>query len=172
MAWFARRSAFAPPPGQFERQLVPVASVMIASLSPLLPMIATTPDLPPLGFMMLIGWRLLRPDLWPVWAAFPLGLFDDLFSGQPLGSAMTVWTVAFLGLAMVDTRLMWRDHKQDWAIAAIAIAAERAISLGIAHFTGGAMPYYLLVPQILVAIFLFPLVSRVCAALDRWRFAR
>jgi rod shape-determining protein MreD len=167
-----RRSPFAPPPGAFERQLVPIGSVMIASLAPLLPEIATAPVLPPFGFMMLLAWRLLRDDLWPVWVALPLGLFDDLFSGQPLGSAMALWTIAFLAIDAIDSRLVWRDHWQDWGIAALAIPAELVLALGIVHLTGGGMPLLMLVPQITVSILLFPLVARVSALLDRLRLAR
>ena len=87
MALLPRRDRFAPPPTAFEQQLIPVVSVLLASLVPLLPMIASTPVVPPFGFMMLLSWRLMRNDLWPVWAALPLGLFDDMFSGAPIGTA-------------------------------------------------------------------------------------
>jgi rod shape-determining protein MreD len=166
-----RRSPFAPPPGAFERQLIPIASVLIASMAPLLPEIATVPILPPLGFMVLLGWRMLRDDLWPVWVALPLGLFDDIFSGQPLGSAMALWTITFLVIDFIDSRFVWRDHWQDWGIAIVAIAAELTLALGIAHITGGAMPFLLLLPQMLVSALVFPLIARVCAALDRLRLA-
>jgi hypothetical protein len=96
MALLPRRDRFAPPPTAFEQQLIPVVSVMLGSLAPLLPMIVTSPIVPPFGFMMLLGWRLLRNDLWPVWAALPLGAFDDLFSGAPIGTAMSLWTVTFI----------------------------------------------------------------------------
>lgn len=172
MIALGRRSPFAPPPGAIERQIVPIGSVMIASLAPLLPEISTAPLLPPLGFMMLLAWRLLRDDLWPVWVALPLGLFDDLFSGQPLGSAMALWTIAFLAIDIINSQLVWRDHWQDWGIAALAIAGELILALGIARLTGGGMPIILLVPQIAVSVLLFPMVARVCAVLDRFRLAR
>ncbi|MDB5715900.1 MAG: rod shape-determining protein MreD [Sphingomonadales bacterium] len=172
MIALGRRSPFAPPPGAFERQLLPIVSVMVASLAPLLPEISTAPALPPFGFMMLLSWRLLRDDLWPVWIALPLGLFDDFFSGQPLGSAMALWTISFLAIDLIDSRLVWRDHWQDWGVATLAIAAELVLALGIARITGGAMPVVLLLPQIIVSALLFPLLARVCATLDRFRLAR
>jgi rod shape-determining protein MreD len=172
MIALVRRSAFAPPPGAFERQLIPIGSVLIASLTPLLPEIATAPVLPPFGFMVLLGWRLLRDDLWPVWVALPLGLFDDIFSGQPLGSAMALWTISFLVIDLIDSRFVWRDHWQDWGIATLAIGAQLSLALGIAHVTGGAMPFVLLLPQIVVSALLFPMVARLCAMLDRVRLAR
>ena len=70
---------------------LPLLLVMAGSLSPTWPVIAAAPVMPPLGFILLLAWQHLRPGLFPVWAGLPLGLFDDLFSGQPLGSAELLW---------------------------------------------------------------------------------
>ena len=169
MALLYRRDRFAPPPSAFEQQLIPVLSVMLASLAPLLPMIATMPILPPLGFMTLLGWRLLRNDLWPVAAALPLGAFDDLFSGAPIGTAMALWTMAFFAIDAIDRRFVWRDQLQDWGIAAVAIAAY---ILSAVALTGAHAPLWVLAVQLTVATLLFPLISRLAAMLDRWRFAQ
>jgi rod shape-determining protein MreD len=162
----ARRSRFDAPPSGFEQQAVPVASVMIASLAPLLPVIVTIPIMPPFGFVMLLAWRLMRNDLWPAWAALPLGLFDDLFSGQPIGSAMASWTLALIAIDMVDTRFVWRDYRQDWALAAALIVGQILCGLMIA---GGTISAIWLAPQMLLAILAFPMGARIAAALDRWR---
>jgi hypothetical protein len=71
--------------------------------------------------MMLLGWRLHARRFDAVWAPVPLGFFDDLVSGQPLGSAMLLWTMCVLGIDVLDTRLVWRDFWQDWLIASGAI---------------------------------------------------
>jgi rod shape-determining protein MreD len=169
MALLPRRDRFAPPPTAFEQQLIPVVSVMLASLSPLLPVIATAPAMPPLGFMMLLCWRLMRNDLWPVWAALPLGAFDDLFSGAPIGTAMALWTMTFVAIDAIDRRFVWRDHYQDWGIAIAFVAAYLTLALWL---SGGALPMVLLLPQIGIATLLFPGVTRVIAMLDRWRLGR
>ena len=169
MALLPRRDRFVPPPTSFEQQLIPVASVLLASLAPLLPMIATAPVVPPFGFMMLLGWRLLRNDLWPVWAALPLGAFDDLFSGASIGTAMALWTMAFIAIDAIDRRFIWRDHFQDWGIAVIFIAVYLllAMLMNSAH-----APLYVTMPQLVFAALLFPIVARVAGLLDRWRFGR
>lgn len=169
---FRRRDRFAPPPSEFERQAIPVASVVLASAAPLLPIIATVPILPPLGLLTLLAWRLLRSDLWPVWAALPLGLVDDLFSGAPIGSAAAGWTLALLAIELVDRRLVWRDHWQDWGIAVLLTAFVQQLALGLDAIAGGATRPVVLIPQLVIAAFAFPVVTRVCAALDRRRFAR
>jgi rod shape-determining protein MreD len=154
------------------RLLAPV-TVIAGSLAPLLlPIFPPIPVLPPFGLMILLAWALLRPGFWPPWAGFLFGLFDDLASGQPLGSAALIWTVALVVVNLVEQRMVWRDYLQDWLIAAVilifALAAGWAFA-GLAH----ARPSFLvLVPQMVVSILGFPIIVRLVAALDRWRLAR
>lgn len=151
---------------------VPVATTMLGSLLHALPVVASAPVLPPFGLLMLLGWRLLRPELWQAWVALPLGLFDDLAAGQPPGSAMTLWTCAFLLLDMLDDRLIWRDYWIEWLVAAVLILFAMLGEWAVAAFTVGARPIWPIVPLMLVTIFCFPLAVRVCAMLDRWRLRR
>ena len=150
---------------------IPVTSVMLASMTPLIPMVATAPILPPFGFMILIAWRLLHRTLWPVWIAVPLGLWDDLFSGQPIGSAMLLWTLAFFSIDLFDRRMMWRDTVQEWGLAGGLIALLILTQLIVANEAGGMTHPLVLVPQIIVSILLFPLIALLCAALDHIRLS-
>ena len=163
------------PPERFARSAprwqrigVPIVSVLLGSLVTIVPIIATGAVLPPFGLLVLIGWRLLRPELLPVWAAAPFGLFDDLVSGQPMGSAVLLWTAAFFAIELFDTRLVWRDFWQDWLIAALAIAfcliGGRLIASPIAAHVDT-----MLLVQILFSVSLFPLIARLVAWLDRKR---
>ena len=169
MALRTRRDRFAPPPTAFEQQLIPVVSVMVASLAPLLPIVATAPVVPPLGFIALLSWRLLRNDLWPVWAALPLGLFDDLLSGAPIGTGMALWTITLLVIDAIDQRWVWRDHRQDWAIAVAGMALYLPIAM---LMTGARAPLPVLLTQVGCSALLYPIISRLTAMLDRWRFGR
>lgn len=165
------RSRIGRAPSPAQRQAVPIVSTMIGSLTPILPTIATAPTMPPWGLLILLAWRMLHRNIWPVWMGLPLGLFDDLFSGQPLGSSMMLWTLALLGLDLLDRRMIWRDFRQEWIIASGLIAAVTLFQLAIAHLTGGATnPLYLL-PQIVISALAFPLVARICAVLDDWRLS-
>ncbi len=167
-----RANSFAPPPTALERTLVPIVSTMLGSMTVLLPVILSEPLLPPFGLMMFLGWRLPRSDVWPLWAGLPLGLWDDLFSGQPIGTAMCGWTAILLAIDAIDRRLPWREHGQDWAIATLAIALWLVFALFIARMTGGDTSPGLLIPQLVLSALSMPLVSRLCAALDRWRGVR
>jgi rod shape-determining protein MreD len=112
---------------------------------------------------------LLDREIWPVWMALPLGLFDDMFSGQPMGSAMMLWTLVFLVIEVFDRRMIWRDYKEDWALAAGMIAGVLSGGLVIANMTGGGTHWYIIMPQIALSILCFPMVVRFCAMIDRIR---
>ena len=148
---------------------VPWASVMLLSLVPFAPLFVSAPIMPPLAFMALLAWRMLRPGMLPVWAGAPLGAFDDLYSGQPFGSAVLLWSLAMLVMDLVDVRLRWRGFLQDWALATALIAAYLVLATVVANLAGGAAPWRVMVPQIALAVIAHPLVTRLIAALDKLR---
>ncbi len=141
-----------------------VLSILAGSLVTLIPAVAKVPFLPPFGLLMLLGWRLLRPQTLPVWAAAPLGLFDDLVSGQPLGSATLLWQICTLMLDLVDTRLLARDFWQDWLLAGGCIAMTLVLGRAFATSLSAHVDTALLL-QALVSVALFPLATRLCTAL-------
>lgn len=150
---------------------VPWVSIMLGSLLPGWVVIASAPLVPPLGFMMLIAWRQVRPGLLPVWAGLPLGLFDDLYSGQPLGSAILLWSLAVIVLDIVEARLPWRNFMTEWLVAAGLIVGYLLLSLGIANLAGGATPLPVIAPQVILSVVLYPLIGRAIGGLDRFRLA-
>ncbi|MEG3086418.1 rod shape-determining protein MreD [Sphingomonas sp. PB4P5] len=160
-----RAGPFDPAPLGPIARVLPALSVMAGSLLTIWPYIASFPILPPMGLVMLLGWRLLRTDSFPIWGALPLGLFDDLLSGQPLGSAMLLWQLCFFAIDMIDQRLVYRDFWQDWLVAACAIGF--CLIMGRAFATPfGAHVDTVLLLQASIAIMLFPLCARLCAWLD------
>ena len=158
------------PMGQSEKPpravwLAPL-SVILGSLMTLVPVVAVVPFLPPIGLLVLLGWRLLRGDSMRVWVPVLLGLFDDMMSGQPLGSAMLLWTLCVLAIDVLDTRLVWRDFWQDWLIASGAIGFCLIAGRLVASPFGAHVDTALLL-QILASAALFPLIYRLCAWFDR-----
>ncbi|MCC7393280.1 MAG: rod shape-determining protein MreD [Sphingomonadaceae bacterium] len=160
------------PPLSWRLRLTPTISVLLASAVTLLPLAPGAPLLPPLGLMMLLAWRLLRSDIWPLWIGLPLGLVDDLMSGQPVGSAVFLWSAAILTLDFVDRRIVWRDFWQDWAIAAAMLAVALFVG-GLLARSGGPLDLLrLLTPQWLLSLLLMPLAMRLVGSLDAWRRLR
>ncbi len=150
-------------------RIAPAASVILGSLSAMLPYAASAPLWPPLGFMMLISWRLLRNTIWPVWIGLPLGLLDDLASGQPVGSAIALWTLALLAMEAIDQRIVWRDFWIDWLLACVALLLYLVIAALLANAGSLGEVAVLVGPQSLWSMMLLPLMMRATAGLDRWR---
>lgn len=146
--------------------------VMLGSLSPTWPVIASAPVMPPLGFLLLVAWQQLRPGLFPVWAGLPLGLFDDLYSGQPIGSAVVLWSAAMLGLDFIEHRFPWRGFVLNWLEASGIIALYMVLALQIANWSGGATPLATILPQILLSLLAYPIAARLVGAADRLRLIR
>lgn len=149
--------------------LVPWLLVIMGSLSPTWPVIASAPLLPPLGFMLLVAWQQLRPGVFPVWAGLPLGLIDDLYSGQPFGSAVVLWSLAMIGLDLIERRIPWRNVLHNWMVAASIIGGYLVAALLIANATAGATRLTVIIPQIAIAMFAYPLAARLVGAADRFR---
>jgi rod shape-determining protein MreD len=151
---------------------VPWVSVMLGSALPVLLIADLMPVLPSLGFLMLLGWRMVRPGLLPLWAGAPLGAFDDLVSGQPFGSAIMLWSLAMIAIELIETRFPWRDFWHDWFTASVlALAYWQATLL----FSGASVTTEMVlasVPQAVMAVLLYPIIARAVAGLDRFRLAR
>lgn len=148
---------------------LPFFSVMLGSLTPAMPLIASAPILPPFGLLLLLAWRQVRPGVLPIWSGLPLGMFDDLFSGQPFGSAMMLWSLTMVALELIDMQFPWRTYLLDWSVSAAVIATSLVLGM---LFAGSATASILLVtiaPQVVLAILLFPLIGRLVARLDHVR---
>lgn len=147
---------------------LPWVSVATGSLVTIVPVIATVPILPPFGLLMLLTWRLLSRFALRPWAAAPLGLFDDLLSGQPLGSAVLLWSACFLLIDVIERRMVFRGFWQDWLIASGAIlcciGGARILALPLGVGIDAA-----LLAQAAATILLFPMAVRLVAWIDRKR---
>ena len=154
------------------RRFVPVGSTLAASLLALLPIVSASPLVPEASLLVVIAWRLLRPEIWPAHMALPLGLFNDLVAGHPLGQSMALWTIIFLACDYVDSRLGFRDYWMDWLIAAAAILFYTGACWYIAGVMGSRIEFPVMLPQLAAAVLAYPLVARLVLGLDRWRLAR
>jgi rod shape-determining protein MreD len=110
--------------------------------------------------------------MWQAHTALPLGLFDDLIAGHPLGQSMALWTIGFLIFDFVDSRVGWRDYWTDWLFASAAIAFYSGGTWYVGRIMGSQAPFVVALPQLLLSIIAYPLVALVVVGLDRWRLAR
>jgi len=151
---------------------LPWATILLGSLTPWLPVIAPAPVLPPLGFLLLLAWRLLRPGLLPPWAGLPLGLFDDFYSGQPMGSGVLLFSMALIIVELVEIRFPWRNFWLDWLTASGIIVPYVAIAALLSGAELTLVQLRVIAPQIVLSIVLFPIIARVVAKIDRFRLMR
>ena len=154
-------------------QYIPAISVLVACLLTALPIISTSGWYPDFGFLVLIGWRLLRADAWPAWWAAPLGFFNDVMTGHPIGFSITLWTAAMLVLDLADRRTMWRGYWLEWIFAAVLLLANEAAEWRVAQVMGASLPFLnTVVPPLLISILAFPIVAWIISRIDRWRLGR
>lgn len=153
----------------FRRRYVPFLSTGVAILLSLFPIVMPSPLIPNLGFLLLITWRLLRPEIWPAQMALAFGLFADLVSGHPLGQSMLLWTIVFLAFDYVDSRLGFRDYWMDWLLAAAAILFHAFGMWYIALLMGSETGFMVMTPQIVLSILAYPVATWLVVGLDRWR---
>ena len=151
---------------------LPWFTIMLGSLTPWLPILAPAPVLPPFGFMVLLAWRLLRPGLLPLWAGMPLGMFDDLYSGQPFGSAVLLFSLTLLVIEVIEYRFPWRGFLLDWGLATVILAVYLAVAALISGARLTPVQLTVIVPQLLLSIVLYPFVAHLVALLDRLRLMR
>jgi rod shape-determining protein MreD len=154
------------------RRYVPIGSTILACLLNVLPIVVSTPVVPDFAFMVLLAWRLLRPEMWSATTAIPLGLFNDLIAGHPIGQSVALWTTAFLLMDVIDSRVVWRDYWMDWLFASVFILAYTYGDWIIGRVMGSSAQFGVLWPQIGASILIYPVVARIVLVLDRWRLTR
>ena len=150
----------------------PYASIMVASLLPVLFLAGVMPLMPPLGFLFLIGWRIMRPGVLPLWVGLPLGAFDDLFSGQPFGSGILLWSLTMIALEALESRFPWRGFWQDWFTASLVSTVYILVAMVVSGATISLPLLFAVLPQIFLSILIYPIISRIVAALDQFRLSR
>lgn len=151
---------------------IPWATIMLASYMQSIPIATAGPLLPPMGFLFLLAWRLLRPGVLPIWSGIIFGMWDDLFSGQPFGSAILLFSATMLAIEIIDIRFPWRGFAQDWLIAA-AIAVIYILVATLVSGSRLSLPLFAaIVPQLLLSIIAYPFIAFIVSRLDKLRMMR
>src|SRR5919202_6894907 len=125
---------------------LPAVTVVVASFLAALPIISTSGWYPDFGYLVFIGWRLLRANPWPPWWAAPLGFVNDLFTGYPIGISIALWSATMLALDLIDRRTMWRDYWIEWALAAVLLTIDEWVQWRLPAAVGGRIPFAKMLP--------------------------
>jgi len=158
-------------PKRFARYF-PAGSVAVGSTLAILPIVTEVGWGPDFGFLMLIAWRLLRGDAIPAWWAAPLGLFNDLVTGAPIGLSVFLWTGSMLLLDLADRRTMWRDYWIEWLLAAALLFFSHLFRRYVDGLMGASYDLHQIWSPLIIAVLTFPLAAFAASATDRWRLGR
>lgn len=151
---------------------IPALSVTAASLLPLAPVVAEVGWMPDTGLLLLLAWRLLRSDVIPAWWAAPLGLWNDLVLGLPIGLSVATWSAAMILIDLLDRRTMWRDYWLEWLLAAGLLSLAELGRRMVDAAMGAVYPFSAILPPLAIAILTFPLAAFAASQIDRWRLGQ
>ena len=152
--------------------LIPAATVVFASLLSALPIVSMGGWFPDFGYLALLSWQLLRSDPWPPWWAAPLGFVNDLFTGNPIGFSIALWSATMFALDLIDRRTMWRDYWIEWGLAAVLLGISEYFQWRIAAAVGARVPMKEIVPPLIISVCVFPLAAWLVSRVDTWRLGR
>src|SRR6266511_3105701 len=142
------------------RHLLPCAStlaMLIVGVVPLrIPTFASVA--PSMSLIAVFYWSLYRPDLMPAWAAFVLGLLQDIFVGLPLGVSACVLIAVHAAVGTQRRFFVGKSFGVVWLGYAVMASAALALSWVLTCVYHGA----LLAPsaavfQTLITIGVFPI---------------
>ena len=72
-------------------------------------------------------------------------------------------------LVIIEARIPWRSYLLDWLVAGALLCVCILAMLIFANASGGAAALFVIVPQAVAAVLLYPLIGRLAGALDRFR---
>lgn len=149
------------------RQLLPCGLTLLLVLIDAVPtrlpgFAAVAPLLPLIGIYY---WAVYRPDLLPPWAAFALGLVNDIIAGTPLGVSSLVYLLA-QGMTASQRRFF---HGKPFLIAwwGFGLVGGGALALQwvlVSMLAGRMLDAKAVIFEFLMSLFFYPLLS--------WFFSR
>lgn len=120
---------------------------------------------PNVGLIAVYYWGIYRPDLFPAWAAFAVGLWQDVLVGAPLG--MNALILLAIHWFILSQRRFFQGKSFAvvwWAFALVATAAAVLLWLIAMAYHGRLLDATPAVFQGAMTVALFPFLT--------WAFAR
>lgn len=146
---------------------VPVLTSVLLLVLMLAPLPLSVPAMPHLALMGVLVWAMLQPGLMPPWLAFCIGALADLLFGQPVGVNATLFAVA-TGVMRATGRVFGRHGSLfDWLLVAGVLLGFALLTGPLMALAGRPTPVLPLLWQWLTSVAAWPLVVRLCAAIQR-----
>ena len=77
-----------------------------------------------------------------------------------------------IALEAIEARFPWRGFWQDWFTAGLAIVLYLFAAMLLSGAPTTLAQIIAMLPQLLLSIMLYPIISRIVAGLDRFRLSR
>ena len=149
------------------RYAVPALASMALLVLMLAPLPISLPAMPHLALMGVLVWAMLQPGLMPPWLAFCIGMLADVLFGQPLGVNATLFAVA-TGVMRMTGRVFGRHGSLfDWLLVTGVLLGFALLTGPLMALAGRPTTTLPLLWQWLTSVVAWPLVVRLCAAIQR-----
>lgn len=123
---------------------------------------------PAFGLAAVFYWTVNRPDIFPVWSLFVVGLFRDLLLGDPLGLWTAVYLVIYAILLSQRMLFVGSAAHSPWMGFALFAAFGGFLAWMISSLYHGAfMPAGQVAFQMAITALLYPLIRPVFAIIDK-----
>ncbi len=127
---------------------------------------------PSFALMSVFYWTVHRPDLFPAWGAFAVGLFDDMLTGAPLGLGAFVLLLVQFSIVAQHKVFRGKAFWLVWAAFAIVAVSAQIVTLVFGLALKGALPAALpAATQLALTIALYPVATAVFGRLQRFFLA-
>lgn len=124
--------------------------------------------MPAFALMAIYYWAVVRPDMFPVYAVFVVGLLTDLLSGGPIG--LWAFTYVLVYIVVLTQRFLMANAPFSvfWFGFLVVGMITGAVSWAIASIAYGMfLPVSPILAYILVTVAVFPLFSFLFGRIER-----
>ena len=123
---------------------------------------------PNFALMAVFYWTIHRPDLFPAWGAFAIGLFDDVLSGAPLGLNALVLLLTHFTIMSQHKVFRGKAFWLIWLAFVIVAAGAQLLTVAIGLALKGAIPAGPIVAaQYALSVALYPAVAAFLGRVQR-----
>jgi rod shape-determining protein MreD len=149
------------------RLFAPTLATIATLLLMMLPIWQRGPILPQFGLLGVFYWATQKPDLMPAFAAFFIGLVQDMWLGMPLGVNASLLMLTALILASQSFVFASRPFSFAWLVMLPVVILYALGSWALSAFGGRASDIVMLLAQAGTTVLMFPLVTWVHARVQR-----
>lgn len=149
------------------RLAAPTAFTIATLLLMMLPVWRHGPILPQFGLLGICYWATNRPGLMPAFAAFIIGLVQDLWLGMPLGVNASLLMLVALVLASQNLVFASRPFSFAWLMMVPITLLYSVGSWALGAFGGRQSDFHMLLVQSGATLLVFPIITSLHARVQR-----